>query len=387
MSSPTATHPPKRTGGGAGLAKPSVIIAHDYLNQFGGAERVVLELARMWPGAPIYTSLYRSGSTFPEFVEHDIRASFLDRVPVDSGFRALLPLYPLAFSRFGELDADVVLSSSSAWAHMVRTTSSSFHVVYCYTPARWLWGSEYFRSSAFGRWAFRPARPSFRSLDLAAARRADLYIAISEAVRRRISDTYGIDAAVVPPPVRVNRFTPRPRGDRLLVVSRLLAYKRVEIVVEAATRLGLGLDVVGLGPALRELQAIAGPTVSFHGNLGDPEVIHLMESCRAFCFPGVEDFGITPVEAHAAGKPVVAFGGGGALETVADGHTGSFFRQPTVESFIDALRRCDEIDTPPSEIALTAQRFAPAAFRSRLAAEIDHGLQRRGARLPGLRHL
>jgi len=360
----------------------TVIVAHDYLNQRGGAERVVLELAAMWPQAPIYTSLYRPDSTFPEFGRHDIRCSFLDRVPVDRGFRALLPLYPLAFRRFGRLEADVVISSSSGWAHMVRPAPSSFHAVYCYTPARWLWGDEYLGSSGVKQLAFRPLQAPLRSLDRSAARRADLYIAISETIRRRIRATYGIEAPVVSPPVSVERFRPRQRGERLLVVSRLLAYKRVDIVVAAATRLGIGLDVVGGGPALDELRTMAGPSVTFHGNLDDAGVVELMEACRALCFPGCEDFGITPVEAQAAGKPVVAFAGGGALETISEGFSGAFFAQPTVEGFIGALERCDRIATPPSEIALAAQRFAPAAFRARLTEEIERGLRRRAEHGP-----
>ena len=184
----------------------NVAIAHDYLNQRGGAERVVLEMAEIWPEAPIYTSLYRAESTFPEFRKHDIRRSFLDRLPVDRGFRTLLPLYPLAFSSFGKLDADLVVSSSSGWAHMVRTTAASFHVVYCYTPARWLYGGEHLDASR-GHQAVRPVIGVLRALDRRAAHRADLYIAISEAVRLRIRQRYGIEAPVVYPPVDVDRFS------------------------------------------------------------------------------------------------------------------------------------------------------------------------------------
>jgi glycosyltransferase involved in cell wall biosynthesis len=260
---------------------------------------------------------------------------------------------------------------------MVRSSARSFHVVYCYTPARWLWGDEYLGASSLKQVAFRPVRTQLRSLDLAAAGRADLYIAISQTIRARIGAVYGIDAPVVSPPVSVDRFTARPRGERLLIVSRLLAYKRVDIVVSAATRLGIGLDVVGGGPALEALRAMAGPTVEFHGNLDDAGVVELMESCRALCFPGSEDFGITPVEAQAAGKPVVAFAGGGALETVAEGFSGALFEKPTAESFIEALERCDRVDTPPEEIAREARRYSPAAFRARLTEEIIAGLHRR----------
>jgi len=285
----------------------SVAIVHDYLNQRGGAERCVLEMASIWPEAPIYTSLYRRESTFPEFDNHRIVTSPLDRLPVDRGFRNLFPFYPAAFRTFGALRQDVVISSSSGWAHGVRTAPDSFHAVYCYTPARWLYGADHLGAS-LRKQALQPVIGVVRRWDRSAAGRANLYIAISNVVRDRIRQRYGIDASVVYPPVDVDRFRPRERGERLLVVSRLLPYKRVDVVVDAATRAGIGLDVVGTGPALKDLQRRAGPTVEFHGQLPDSEVTQLMESCRAFCLPGKEDFGITPVEANAAGKPVVAGG-------------------------------------------------------------------------------
>jgi glycosyltransferase involved in cell wall biosynthesis len=343
----------------------SVAIVHDYLNQRGGAERCVLEMAAIWPDAPIYTSLFRPESTFPEFSGRDVRTSPLNRVPVDRAFRNLFPLYPAAFRSFGRLDHDVVISSSSGWAHGVRTAKHSFHAVYCYTPARWLYGGDHLGPSRRTR-ALKPALRVLCRWDRNAARRADLYIAISDVVRLRIKQRYGLDAPVVYPPVDVQRFRPSQRGERLLVVSRLLPYKRVDIVVDAATRAGIGLDVVGSGPALADLLARAGPTVAFHDRLADAAITELMESCRAFCLPGREDFGITPVEANAAGKPVVAFGGGGALETIQDGITGVFFRAQRVEDVLDAVRRCERLQTPPDVIAGFAQRFSRQTFRARL---------------------
>jgi glycosyltransferase involved in cell wall biosynthesis len=344
-----------------------VAIVHDYLNQRGGAERCVLEMASIWPEASIYTSLLRPQSTFPEFSGHEVHTSPLDRLPVDRGFRNLFPLYPAAFRAFGRLSQDLVISSSSGWAHCVRTRPESLHAVYCYTPARWLYGGDHLGASARQQ-ALKPLVGVMRRWDANAARRADLYIAISSAVRDRIKRWYGLDAPVVYPPVDVDRFRPSERGERLLVVSRLLPYKRVDLVVDAATRIGVGLDVVGSGPALEDLRDRAGPTVAFLGRLEDGEVTRLMESCRAFCLPGEEDFGITPVEANAAGKPVVAFGGGGALETVEDGRTGVFFRHQTVEDVVDAIGRCDRIDTPPGVVAASTLRFSREAFRSSLLA-------------------
>ena len=352
-----------------------VALVHDYLNQRGGAERVVLELADMFPHAPLYTSLYRSESTFPEFAQLDVRTTFVDKLPVDHRFRALFPLYPAAFRSLGAIDAELVISSSSGWSHFVRTTPCAFHAVYCYNPARWLYG-EYMTGVAAQR-ALAPFAGAFRRLDRRAAQRPDLYIAISNIVRDRIRRHYGRDAPVVYPPVDVDRFTPRPRGERLLVVSRLLPYKRVDLVVDAATRAGVDLDVVGVGPALADLRRRAGPTVRFLGRLPDAQITELFESCRAFCLPGAEDFGITPIEANAAGKPVVAFAGGGAQETLEEGVGGVFFEEQTVESLLDALRRCEDIATSPERIAQQARRFSPARFRERLRSVIAAAIEGR----------
>lgn len=320
----------------------------------------------MFPHAPLYTSLYRSESTFPEFAPLDVRTTFVDKLPVDRRFRALFPLYPVAFRSLGAIDAELVISSSSGWAHYVHTSPRAFHAVYCHTPARWLYGD--YGSAAAQQRALAPLAAAFRRLDVCAARRANLYVANGELVRERIHQRYGRDAPVVYPPVDVDRFTPTPRGERLLVVSRLLAYKRVDLVVDVATRAGIGLDVVGTGPALTDLRHRAGPTVRFLGRLPDAEITELFERCRAFCLPGAEDFGITPVEANAAGKPVVAFAGGGALETIEEGVTGTFFREHSVDALLEAIAGCDSISSSPEQIARRARRFSGSAFRERLAS-------------------
>jgi glycosyltransferase involved in cell wall biosynthesis len=360
---------------------PTVAVVHDYLNQRGGAERVALELARLWPDAPIYTSLYRPDSTFPELRERDVRVSWLDRAPVDAGFRRLLPLYPAAFRGLGVLDHDVVVSSSSGWAHGVRTAEGTVHVVYCHTPARWLYRpGEHLGASSFQRRLAAPLLGPMRAWDRRAAARADVYVANSENVRRRIVATYGRDAEVVPPPVDVDRFRPRPRGERLLVVSRLLPYKHVDAAIRAADRAGLGLDVVGSGPAYDDLRRLAGPGVAFHPALDDAAVTALMETCRALLLPGEEDFGIAPVEAQAAGKPVVALAAGGALETVVEGVTGVFFRDHDPGAIAAAVRAADALGTPPEEIAWHARRFSREAFAERMRAVVARALAMRGSR-------
>jgi glycosyltransferase involved in cell wall biosynthesis len=381
----THATPTRSNGTGPDLHGTDVAIVHDYLNQRGGAERVVLEMSDIWPQAPIYTSLYRADSTFPGFHGRDVRTTLLDRLPIDRGFRNLFPLYPAAFRALGEIAADVVISSSSGWSHMARSVPDALHVVYCYTPARWLYRHDHLATAherSFQRALARPSLRSLRGIDCRAAHRADLYIAISQAVQRRIKHVYGIDAALVHPPVDIDRFHPTPRGERLLVVSRLLPYKRVGLIVEAATQMGIGLDVVGDGPLLPALRAAAGPSVEFHGAVGDRAVAELMQGCRAACVAAEEDFGLVAVEAQASGKPVVAYAGGGALETVEEGLTGAFFRQHTTTDLIEAITAVERIDTSPEQVAERAQRFSRATFRSRLTAEIDAALSRRSAAGP-----
>jgi glycosyltransferase involved in cell wall biosynthesis len=357
-----------------------IAIVHDYLNQRGGAERVVAELADMWPSAPIYTSLYRPDSTYPGFKKCTIRTSFLDRLPVDAGFRNLFPLYVPAFRSLGRLQADVVICSSSGWSHMVSTSPDALRVVYCHTPARWLYRSEYLcgaRRLAGSQIVAGSMFTALRWLDRRAAAMADVYVANSETVRKRIKSAYGIDAQVVPPPVDVDRFRPSPRGDRLLIVSRLLPYKHVELIVAAASKAGIGLDVVGDGPLMAQLRAGAGRTVCFHGSLEDASLTSLVEHARAVCVAAEEDFGIVAVEAQAAGKPVIAYGAGGSLESIVDGVTGVFFRERTVEAVVQAVKECDRLDTAPNVVADHARTFSATAFRARLLAIIESSLASR----------
>jgi glycosyltransferase involved in cell wall biosynthesis len=317
----------------------------------------------MWPDAPIYTSLYRPDSTFAEFRGRDIRTSFVDRLPVDRGFRNLFPLYPAAFWSFGEIEADVVIASSSGWAHMARAVKRSTHVVYCHSPARWLYRREHLGDGDTRARLLTGAAGAFRALDRRAARRPDLYVANCENVRTMITSAYQRDARVVWPPVHTERYKPRARGQRLLVISRLLPYKRVDLVVAAAKRLGLGLDVVGDGPLLDQLRTSAARDAVFYGAASDDIVAGLLESCSVVCVAGEEDFGMVAVEAQAAGKPVVAYGRGGACETVLDGVTGVLFPRQTVADIVAAIAACEQLETAPQQIASWASRFSRSAFR------------------------
>lgn len=365
-------------------AYSSVAIVHDYLNQCGGAERVALELARTWPSAPVYTSLYRPDSTFQEFRHLDVRTSPLNRLPIDRQFRTLAPLYPAAFRALGILEHDVVISSSSGWAHGVRTAHGSLHVVYCHTPARWLYEHGDHLGRTLGSALLSPFRGALQAWDRRAAGRADLYVANCENVRQRILAVYGKDSVVVHPPVDVDRFTPSPRGERLLVVSRLLPYKRVDLIVRAAKRAGLALDVVGEGPSLPELKRIASPQVHFHGRLDDGSLTELMQEARTVCVAGAEDFGITPLEALAAGTPVVAFARGGVLETMEDGVSAVLFREQTVDAVVEAIERADGLSASPAELAALARGFSSAAFRQKVLSVISEALDAKGRGAPVL---
>jgi glycosyltransferase involved in cell wall biosynthesis len=363
-----------------------VAIVHDYLAQAGGAERVVVAMHKAFPQAPIYTSVYDPDATLPEFKQMDVRTSFLQRFAGGSKTHKLaLPLYPTAFEHFDLSGYDLVLSSSSGFAKGVITGPETCHVCYCHTPARFAWRyHEYVSQGGYGKMA-RGVLPwlvhRLRAWDVQTAQRVDYFVANSYNVARRVHKYYGRNSQVLYPPVETSRFkiTAKPRGDYLLVVSRLIGYKRVDLAVEACTRLNLRLKVVGGGPDLARLKAAAGPSVEFMGRLPDTAVTDLFENCRAFIFPGEEDFGIAPVEAMAAGRPVVAFRAGGARETVIDGETGLFFDAPTVDALSEALGRLDGLTVDSARIRAHAQTFDSERFQERLLAIVEVAMRQHTA--------
>ncbi len=344
---------------------------HDYLNQHGGAEKVVEVFAEMFPGAPIYTSVYDARCMPSRWRDFDIRTSFMQRLsPRMQVAKALFPLYPTAFESFDLREYDLVLSSSSAFAKGVLTRPHTCHVCYCHSPTRFLWmGPEYLaheRLPAAATWLLPCLATPLRVWDYAAAQRVDYFIAGSHNAARRIAKYYRRESDVVHPPVDTTAHqTSGPIGDYFLVVSRLQSYKRIDIAVEACSRLGVPLHVIGEGPDRARLEGLAGPTVRFYGRLADGEVRNQLSRARALIFPGEEDFGLAPLDAQAAGRPVIAFGGGGALESVRNGVTGVFFRPQSVESLTRVLVEFDG-RFEPETIREHARSFDKQIFIARM---------------------
>ncbi len=363
-----------------------VALVHDYLNQYGGAERVLEALHDLYPDAPIYTSIYDPASMPADFRSWDIRTSFLQRIPrARQLHRSLLLLYPTAFESFDLRRYDVVISNSSAWSKFVITPPETLHVCYCLTPMRWAWNyEEYVEREQLGgivRRALPIAVRYLRKRDTATASRVDRFIGISRAVVARIAKYYGRAADLIAPPVDT-RSVPvgDGPGDGYLVASRLVPYKRIDLAVVACSRLGVSLTVVGDGRDRSRLEALAGPTVRFVGRLPDRGVYETMARSRAFLFPGEEDFGIAPVEAMAAGRPVIAYAAGGALDTVIDGVTGCLFSPQTVDALADRLRAFNADDFQPSAIREHAMRFDTRCFRESFAAYVTRSCDERAAR-------
>ncbi|NWF79778.1 MAG: glycosyltransferase [Chloroflexi bacterium] len=356
-----------------------VAIVHDYLNQYGGAERVLEALHELYPAAPVYTSLY-DPATMPEaYLSWDIRTSFMQRLPGwRRHFRRYFLLYPAAFESFDLSEYDLILSSSSAYAKGVIPHPGAVHVCYCHTPMRFAWRTrDYMEREGISRLqgALLPFALSYvRLWDVVASNRVDAFVANSQVVARRISRYYRRDAEVVPPPVDLPPYRPQPEGDFYLAGGRLIPYKRIELVVEAFTRLRLPLKIFGDGRDRRRLEQLAGPTIEFLGWVDEQTRIDLFARCRGFIFPGEEDFGITPVEAMAAGRPVIAYAAGGALETVIDGVTGRFFHTPTAAALAAAVAVAHGDRYDPLRIRRHAENFGRAVFLERMRAVIDETL-------------
>jgi glycosyltransferase involved in cell wall biosynthesis len=357
-----------------------VAIIHDYLNQYGGAERVLEALHELYPDAPVFTSLYDAEAMPDQYRTWDIRTSFMQRLPGwRTQFRRYFLLYPTAFESFDLNAFDLIVSSSSAYAKGVIPRPGAVHVCYCHTPMRFAWRtSDYVAREGIAglQGAVLPFALTYvRLWDAVASDRVDAFAANSHEVARRIQRYYRREAEVIPPPVDLLPYAPQPVGDFYLAGGRLIPYKRIELIVEAFTKLRLPLKIFGDGRDRSRLERLAGPNVEFLGWVDEPTRRDLFARCRAFVFPGEEDFGITPLEAMAAGRPVIAYGAGGALETVIDGVTGRFFIEPTAAALAAAVAaaRTDRYDS--LTIRRHAEGYGRAVFLERMRDLIDETIE------------
>lgn len=360
-----------------------IAIVHDYLNQAGGAERVVGTLHTMFPAAPIYTTILDRTSLWGVLHDADIRTSWMQKLPLlKRHFKKYLLFYPGAIERFDLREYDLVISSSSAFGKAAITRPDALHICYCHTPMRFVWDYErYMEREQYGspvRAILVPVLRRFRTWDVKTASRPDLYVANSSVVADRIKRFYGRESVIVPPPVAVQRFTPVEHPENFyLIVSRLNPYKRVDLVVKAFNDLGRKLVIIGDGPDAATLRRMAKPNITFLGRLPDPEVADYFARCQAVLFPGDEDFGIVPLEANAAGRPVIAYHAGGALDTVQEGKTGIFFNELTPESMSEAVLRSEAIAWDSAAIRCHAEEYAEPRFRERFLALVEQVVEQR----------
>jgi glycosyltransferase involved in cell wall biosynthesis len=334
-------------------------------------------MADLYAQAPVYTLLYDRNAMAGRFEGRSVTTSPLQRLGVgQAGFRRLLPLYPLAAQALKPGDCDVLLTSSSAFAHGITVPDGAVHVCYCHTPFRYAWHEQQ-ETIASVPWPARPlAGPALRRLrkwDLAASRRVDVYVANSRLTRMRIRRLYGRDAVVIHPPVETHRFAPGDPGDALVVVGEVVRHKRTHVALEAARRAGVPIRVVGDGPNRAELM-LQYPEAEFLGRIGDSDLASVYATARAVVVPGVEEFGITAVEAQAAGRPVIAAASGGALETVVAGETGLFAATDDIDSFAEAMRRIDTIGFDPAVAVANSRRFSVEAFQRRIHRHVEQAL-------------
>ncbi len=347
----------------------NVALVYDRVNKIGGAERILMALHEIWPEASLYTSVYNSKTAPWAKIFPKIYTSFLQNFPFASTHHELYASFmPLAFESFNFDGYDVVISVTSEAAKGIITGPKTLHICYCLTPTRYLWShySDYFKNELF-KFMSQPAIYYLRQWDKIAAQRPDYYVAISENVKKRIKDYYNCDSEVIYPPVDLDKWTANEQEeqkDYFLIVSRLVPYKRIDIAIETFNNLGLPLKIVGTGSQMGRLRALAKSNIEFLGELTDADLLQYYQGCRALIFTGEEDLGLTPVEAQACGKPIIAFRGGGATETIIEGKTGEFFYPQTANALLGVLKKFDRTKYRNEDLLKNVERFSFQRFEN-----------------------
>lgn len=359
-----------------------VALVHDYLNQAGGAEKVLRVLQAIFPEAPIFTLLYDEKKLGHIFPADKVRPSFIQKMPFgQTKYKWFLLLMSSAIENFNLSDYDLVISSSSAFAKGVITRPKTIHLCYCHTPTRYLWSDthQYIEELSYSK-LIKKFLPCFltrlRLWDRLAADRPDYFVANSQEVQKRIKKYYNRASDLIHPPVETNKFKiAESLGNYYLIGGRLVPYKRYDLAVQAFNKLGLPLRIFGEGPELDKLKKIAKDNIEFLGKVNDEQLAELYSQCLAFIHPQEEDFGITAVEAMASGRPVIAYGAGGALETVIDGMTGKFFDEQTWESLADAVIRFKPEDYNPQAIREHAKKFDVEVFKQKIRDYVEEKMR------------
>ena len=367
------------------MSELRIALVHDWLTGMRGGEKVLEVFCELYPQATLFTLLHNKGSVSDTIEKMNVRTSFVDRFPFKATkYRNYLPLFPKAIESFDFSGFDLILSSSHAVAKGARPAPGALHICYCHTPMRYVWEmyEEYFgpgRAGALTRAAMSIVAPRLRKWDVRSSDRVNFFIANSRNVADRIRQYYRRPADVIHPPVNVDQFFASEKDEGYyLIVSALVPYKRVDLAIQAFNELGEKLLVVGTGPESKRLQSIANRNIQFLGWQDDLELSRLYAGCRALIFPGIEDFGIVPLEAMASGKPVIAFGKGGALETVVDDSpspTGIFFHEQSVNALKDAMVQFSTSKFDPLTIRSHAERFARPKFKERIRRFVAEKLE------------
>jgi glycosyltransferase involved in cell wall biosynthesis len=358
-------------------SKLNVVLCHDWLTGMRGGEAVLQILCEAFPNAPIYTLIHNSAAVSEKINAHKITTSWLQNVPgIMKNYRYFLPFFPGAIEGMTPPTADILISTSHCVAKGLIPRPGTKHLCYCFTPMRYAWTfyEEYFGRSPVKAMFARLVLPSLRKWDKDSSSRVHRFVTLSHHVKKRIKDFYGRESDVVYPPVDTARLTPsrvNEHRDFDLIVSALVPYKRIDLAVRAYSRSGHPLKVVGVGTETAALKAIAAPNIEFLGWQSDEAVLELYRTCRMLIFPGEEDFGLVPIEAQACGKPVVAYGKGGVLESLKDGVTGVFFDQQVEESLLAGVEKCAGMKWDADAIRANAERFSVDNFVDGLAESIE----------------